>query len=121
MHLTQNPCLLQTWQELWRRLQNHGWRAIELASHHPLMIDELNPEDHRVAYVYAPENLSVTYEAGAHVFTSKSAVIQYIARFPYLLQEESCLAQTLLRHHWKRNAQNSFQPPSESTTTATTW
>lgn len=90
-HITENPCLIDNWPDLWDRLVDSGWRRLE------------GPNDANICYYVDVKNKYVkpsiqnakTYPnasllmeplleknliPGQHLFVSKLATIQYIAR-----------------------------------------
>jgi hypothetical protein len=99
-HLAENPCLYQTWQEIWSNLQTYDWEKVDLSK------EELNIEGSlpkKVKKVYALRQTGLgTLKPGVHVFASKMALLKYIARFPYLLQDRNRLKATLKAHGWNK-------------------
>lgn len=73
-----------TWWEIWEQLANKGWEAVTNG----------DGED-AFQFSWAHEKVF-----GITVFTSKLSLMQYIARFPYPLQNPSQLAESLQRHGW---------------------
>lgn len=107
-HLSLNPHITEEWRYLWPRLQDHGWEAIDLTNPNENYLNLLNnlnlDKNHKVAYVYLGSYKKLkSHELipGLHVFLSKIALVRYISRFPYLLQNNSDLTETLERHGWK--------------------
>jgi hypothetical protein len=101
-HLVDNPCLYESWNQLWPRLQEHGWEAVNL-NKTPLNIVGL-PAKQRLVFGYRLTELrSTELLPGITVFGSMAAVMEYIARFPYLLQDRNVLENNLLRLGWTRN------------------
>lgn len=82
-HLQENRVLMMTWWELWDLLSNKGWKVKATA------------QDDVFEYSWASSLVP-----GVTRFSSKIALMQYIARFPYPLQSPSQLADTLRRHGW---------------------
>jgi hypothetical protein len=110
-HVTENPCLLLSWKELWPLLQLEGWRKIDLSTAKLHKVG--SPITSKIALAYKPNDLP-SLEPGIHIFVSKSAMLRYISRFPYLLQERKVLVRTLLRLKWIRSNNGMFQCPGSS-------
>jgi hypothetical protein len=91
-HVAQNPCLLAEWQDLRERLQSAGWARIDrngVIAGYGLEFSKryLNPawtapscqNAGDGANALRPE-LEMGLEPGLHLFVSKAAVVNYIAR-----------------------------------------
>ena len=100
IHLARNPVITEEWKDLWPKLQDHGWRAVDVKNE-KYSIDGLH-EATKIVYAHMPEEVDCP-QPGVHVFASKIAVVRFVARFPYLLQDDTELVETLLRVGWSRN------------------
>lgn len=91
-HVAQNPCLVAKWQELRERLQSAGWTRFDrngVIAGYGLEFSQryLNPTWLVPSFRNAgteekalrPE-LELGLEPGLHLFASKAAVVNYIAR-----------------------------------------
>jgi len=83
-HIDANPCLKYEWGLLWPMLQEAGWLHL--------------------GGTYLSSKGAT--EPGATSFRSKLAVAQFVARFPYPLQDDARLAQTLKDHGWEKRGKN---------------
>jgi hypothetical protein len=99
VHLAENPCLYQSWSELWSELQKHGWEKVNLVKE-KLVIEGL-PENIKQVYIFRDKSVK-SWKIGVQVFASKFALMKYIARFPYLLQERLVFNANLERLGWSR-------------------
>lgn len=110
-HLVENPCLTEDWAGLWERLQEQGWRRLEDPHTQKTVCYYY---DVRFSYVRGVSAAKAAATAtsihglrekgllpGQQLFVSKLATIQYLARFPYLLQEDSVFLETLARLGWE--------------------
>lgn len=88
--MAQNPVLTEEWKLLWPRLQTHGWETKEVYATSTGRIisgDFISPKSANISqdsivsrqYVYTkvPEDERIP---GVHLFASKLALSQYIAR-----------------------------------------
>ena len=90
-HIVQNPCLIDNWPDLWDRLVSAGWRRLE----GPNNTNICYYVDVKSKYVKNSFKSGETYSdasplmtpllqknliPGQHLFVSKLATIQYIAR-----------------------------------------
>ena len=82
IHLSQNPCLGEEWRNLWPRLQDHGWRAVDLSKEN--FVVEGVAKSQTIVYAFRPETIHKLIP-GIHVFASKLALAQYIARYDFYL------------------------------------
>jgi Cdc6-like AAA superfamily ATPase len=101
-HLGKNNVLVMTWWEIWEQLANKGWEAVTNG----------DGED-AFQFSWAHEKIF-----GITVFTSKLSLMQYIARFPYPLQNPSQLAESLQRHGWTVTKERTglfFEQPGSKT------
>lgn len=112
LHMLQNPCLSFEWTSLWPLMMDQGWLAVDTTKD-GLAVDGMD-KDQKFLYAFRPNEFRNELVAGTTVFASKLAVAQYIARFPYLLQNDSTLMETLQRHGWKKNNRQQFTAPLES-------
>ena len=90
-HVESNPCLTYEWRLLWPLLQKRGWDRVSGTGERTF--EYVSSEDRK---------LGITH------FRSKFAVVKFIARFPYPLQEDKVLEETLLCHGWKRGRAGMF-------------
>lgn len=90
VHMVQNPVLTQEWKCLWPQLQMHGWETKEMyITKHGRAVsgDYFSPKSKNISqnnivsrqYVYTIVT-DTDRVPGVHVFTSKLALSQYIAR-----------------------------------------
>lgn len=89
-HVKANKCLFMTWEQLWKELRACGWKEVCLTA--------TATEPH---YCFEPADVpgeALVY--GLTVFANQQSLIEFIHRFPYLLQDEVELTKTLLRHGW---------------------
>lgn len=91
-HIEANPCLKDNWKDLWPMLQASGW-------------------------VYSKGKYMSTSDGGDRPgmtsFRSKLAVTQFVARFPYPLQEDARLAKTLQEQGWGKRSGKNFASNSQ--------
>ncbi len=92
--MAQNPVLTEEWKLLWPRLQKHGWETKEIyaatngrvvsgeyISPKSANINQNNIVGRQYVYTKVAENERIP---GVHVFASKLALSQYIARYECL-------------------------------------
>ncbi len=89
-HVAENPCLVAQWPQLWASLYGAGWRTFEkngaiVCFCLSFSARYLSPAFQPAACRTAQEKLlraqlDLGLEPGLHLFVSKSAVVQYIAR-----------------------------------------
>lgn len=103
-HISLNPCITYTWDQLWMVLSSSGWKRIEQKTDTTTSSKGSSTSDSSICYClqvndkYIPTTTinattsnsntssSIATELlrglvpGVHLFTSKLAVIQYIAR-----------------------------------------
>jgi hypothetical protein len=113
-HLQDNPCLLDDWLRLWDRLRQQGWCRLERRADQRTLCYHFNvpAANLRGATAKAPLPAATTVDElqqrgllpGQQLFVSKLATIQFIARFPYLLQNDEVFTKTLTRLGWQVNA-----------------
>jgi hypothetical protein len=119
LHLANNPVVTEEWKDLWPKLQDHGWRAVDVKVEN-VKIDGLHPAT-RVIYAYSPETV-IEPIPGVHIFASKIALTRFIARYPYLLQNDTIFTQTLLRHGWTRDKKDTvWKWPSSNNRLVCCW
>ena len=104
-----NPCYNMDFFDIWEMMKGYGWTATAvtfkqaksiLKQVDPML--ELSIQTAKVqelyTYKYVPpanKKSGWTPIIGLHTFNNDTAVLQYISRFPYLLQEDEAFATTL--------------------------
>lgn len=89
-----NPHITFDWIDLWPLLEAQGWR--KNPKYHVETSDEF--------YIYRstmPEDLLSI--PGIHKFKSRLAMMQYVARYPFLLQDDKTFVKTLQQHRFVRH------------------
>jgi hypothetical protein len=100
IHLHQNECLTMSWGDVWKKLRDAGWRPSKFSSRGKSETCYQFPAALTVTEEHFP-NSKGQLTPGIHSFYSKLALVQYIARFPYLLQPDKQFIETLKRFGWK--------------------
>eukprot|EP01040_Poterioochromonas_malhamensis_P008464 gene8464-9159_t len=97
-HLAKYNCLSSSPKELWKDLQGQGWKSVKVTIP-PRDPNEKKKEEIYYRYVPAKEFI-VRYTKGFHEFHSFRALMDYISRFPYLMENDQELMKTLKIHRW---------------------
>jgi hypothetical protein len=112
-HVQRNPVIVNDFKESWTKLSEQGWcREPPSSSSSSSSSSELQ---YRIHFPAATTVLSqfmttntdqseITNQPGLHGFHSQAAMHLYLMRFPYPLQEDAVLTDTLLTMGWTRHA-----------------
>lgn len=93
-HFRQNPCLsLKTTDEMLSLLKTHGWIQEERED------KKSNTSYTSFTYKPAKDTLKVV-TPGLHYFNNYKALVQFVSRFPFALQDNDTFANTLSLHGW---------------------
>lgn len=110
MHLMEsNPCYNMEFLNIWKMMKGYGWTETAVTfKEAKSILKQVDPklelssetvEDQQLyTYKYVPpanKKSGWTPIIGLHTFNNDVAVLQYISRFPYLLQEDKAFAATL--------------------------
>ena len=101
-HIEANPCLKYTWKDLWPLLQKAGWTRVHAGKN-----------GSQVEF-HSPVPSDTELKPGVHVFRSKFAVMTFINRFPYPLQESSIFSKTLEAQGWQKRSQGRYAASNPS-------
>ncbi len=102
--------------KLWEILQKHGWVSTPVTFKEAKgILKQVDPQiefseamvkDSKLfTYKYVPpasKKNAWTPIIGLHIFNNYVALLQYISRFPYLLQDDKTLATTLEKQQWTK-------------------
>eukprot|EP01034_Spumella_vulgaris_P024231 gene24231-30550_t len=102
-HIQAHPWLYDKFPRLWERMLLAGWERVD-APHATI-------EKPSSIYQFGRMTEGFSRVLGVHQFVSMHSVMQYIARFPFLLQDDEAFCATLQRHHWEQSSEkpDSFQ------------
>jgi hypothetical protein len=89
-----------SWGSVWKKLREAGWRPFVFSTRGKKETSYQFPVALKVVEEHFP-NSKGQLTPGIHTFYSKLALVQYIARFPYLLQPDKQFIETLKRFGWK--------------------
>lgn len=108
-HVTENSSLLDSWDELWLKLYQAGWREVREMESSSASVKTYLPSYYELCF--SNEYIDITSEQnkvipGLHKFVSRQALRKYVSRFPFLLQSENQFLQTLKRYSWEINQKN---------------
>ena len=107
-HLQTFPTISYSWEELWPQLQKQGWLCkqdgndftqalnVKLIRHSPR---RENKNNYHWRYCF-PMETEDQQSPGLHVFQSSKSVQMFLARFPYLLSNDSTLKVLLRERGW---------------------
>lgn len=93
-HFLKNPCLsFETEGEMIKLLEKHGWLEEDKT-------DKKGKHSHTV-YSYEPaKDRKQQDRLGLHLFNNYSALVRFVSRFPFPLQDDETFAQTVRDHGW---------------------
>jgi len=93
-HFRQNPCLsLKTTGDMLSLLKDHGW-----------IQEEREDKKSKISYtsfIYKPaKDMRKEVTPGLHYFNNYKALVRFVSRFPFALQDNETFANTVSLHGW---------------------
>mmetsp|Transcript_9988 Transcript_9988/g.15076 ORF Transcript_9988/g.15076 Transcript_9988/m.15076 type:complete len:1823 (-) Transcript_9988:255-5723(-) len=111
-HMKRNPCIIQDFAAIWSRLSALGWRKEYIGD--SLRAKYLFPVSEKGYLLKRDIQAGISHheDRGVHLFFSRVALHKFVLRYPYAMQEDAALVETLETQGWVSNAaRNKFSYP----------